>query len=223
MQPIRLFIGFEPMESDGFSVFMHSLISRASVPLSITPLAACGLPRGTNAFTLSRFLVPWLCGFSGHAIFLDGSDMLMQADIAELDALFDPRYAVQCVQHPDYVTQHPRKYVGTPMECVNSEYSRKNWASAMIVNAAHEAWQRMTPDMLQRLRPIDLLQLRLCDDGEIGGLPPKWNVLADEGQSIQGASVLHWTAGLPSHEAYANSPGAELWRAERLRMERPAG
>jgi hypothetical protein len=43
---------------------------------------------------LSRFLVPWLCNFKGHAIFADGSDMICLADIAELDSLFDPSKAV---------------------------------------------------------------------------------------------------------------------------------
>lgn len=206
------------MESIGFAVFMHSLVSRASVPVSVTPLSAMGLPRGTNAFTLSRFLVPWLCDFKGHAIFLDGSDMLMQADVAELDSLFDPQYAVQVVKHADYATQHPRKYVGTPMECVNSAYARKNWMSAAIMNCEAAAWEGMTPDMLQRLRPIDLLQLRFCDDGEIGELPPEWNVLADEGQSIAGAKIIHHTAGLVC-KYDDKAPGADLWFQEAGRMQ----
>ena len=91
---IRLFAGYETREAVGFHVFAHSVIERASKPIVITPLSAMSMPQGSNAFTLSRFLVPWLCGFKGHAIFADASDMLCLADIAELDALFDPNYAV---------------------------------------------------------------------------------------------------------------------------------
>jgi hypothetical protein len=38
--------------------------------------------------------VPRLMDYKGHAVFADASDMLMLGDLAELDALFDPTYAV---------------------------------------------------------------------------------------------------------------------------------
>ena len=97
MTPIKLFCGFDEREALGYAVFCHSVIRRASRPVEFIPLASMGLPEGTNAFTVSRFLVPWLCDFKGHAIFCDASDMLMQGDIAELDSLFNPDYAVQAV------------------------------------------------------------------------------------------------------------------------------
>jgi hypothetical protein len=215
---IDLFCGYDPREAAGYHTFCASVIKRASKPVKFTPLAAMGLPQGTNTFTLSRFLVPYLMGFKGHAIFVDASDMLMLADIAELDALFDPRFAVQVVKHPDYDSQHKRKYIGTEMECVQSNYGRKNWASAMVVNCAHSAWFAMTPKMISLAEPIDLLQFRYFKDSEIGELAPEWNVLIDEGQERAGAKLLHWTAGLPTFRHYRNARASADWFAEHNEM-----
>lgn len=210
---IRLFCGYDDREAVGFHVFVQSVIHRASVPVSITPLASMGLPVGSNNFTLSRFLVPYLMGYTGHAIFADSSDMLMLGDVAELDSLFDPQFSVQVVKHPNYQTRHPKKYVGTPMECANRDYARKNWASLMIVNCAHPDWRGVDP---KRENPLDLLQLNHC--ANIGDLPSEWNRLVDEGQSPDGAKIMHWTAGIPSFGHYKDAPGAEAWRTELARI-----
>lgn len=217
---IRVFAGFDERESIGFAVFMHSLITRASKPIAVTPLASQGLPEGSNNFTLSRFLVPYLMSYRGHAIFCDASDMMLQADIAELDALFDDRYAVQVVKHPDYRTRNKTKYRGTSMECPNSDYARKNWASVMIINCEHPAWMGADPMTLVRAGTKPWLQFKHCRDEDIGELPAEWNRLVDEGHSVEGAKVLHWTAGIPAFEAYAQSPGHQLWHRERMNLKR---
>ena len=211
---IDLFCGYDKREAVGFHTFCASVMERASQTVSIHPLAAMGLPEGSNNFTISRFLVAYLMGFRGRAIFADACDMLMLADVAELDALFDPKYAVQVVKHGDYTSQHERKYVGTEMECDQSNYSRKNWASVMLVNCAHSAWFAMTPKMISMAEPIDLLQFKFFEDKEIGALPPEWNVLIDEGHERQGAKLLHWTAGIPTFKHYRNARASKDWFAE---------
>lgn len=216
---LRIFAGYDERESIGFAVFCHSLIARASQPLSIIPLSSSGLPEGSNSFTMSRFLVPYLCGFKGRAIFCDASDMLVKADIAELGCLFDDRFAVQVVKHAPYQTRHRTKYKGTSMECPNSTYLRKNWASVMLFNCEHVAWSAYTPAYLRQAKPIDCLQLRNCADHEIGELPDGWNRMVDEGQPIEGARLMHWTAGIPAFDAYRDSPGAQEWHSERIKMK----
>jgi lipopolysaccharide biosynthesis glycosyltransferase len=208
---IRLFCGFDPRESIGFHNFCNSVLSRSSELVQIIPLADRGLPTGSNSFTISRFLVPYLSSFKGHAIFLDASDMLCLGDIAELDSLFDPKYAVQVVKHPDYVSQHGRKYIGTEMECQQTNYPRKNWASAMLFNCEHSAWFGMTPQGVKLSNKMDLLQLKILMDNEIGELPKEWNCLVDEDQDSEGAKILHWTAGLPSFIHYKNSRRSKDW------------
>lgn len=209
MAPIKLFVGFDKREAVGLSVFIQSVLEHASVPVSITPLSATLLPRamrindGSNHFTWARFAVPRLCDYKGGAIFMDGSDMLMKADIAELEAQRSGLYAVQCVQH-DYKTKYPFKYVGTPMESPNIDYPRKNWASCMLINASHYAWKDAGTDR-------DSLQLKFIPDRYIGALPPEWNHLADEYGESKDAKVLHWTTGIPAFPAHSNGAHAQEW------------
>lgn len=219
IEPISLFAGYEPLESLGFSVFTHSVISRSSRPVSITALSSLGLPRGSNAFSMSRFLVPWIRRFKGHSIFMDASDQLMLDDIAKLDELFDPRYAVQCVKHPEYKTRHPVKYRGTKLQCENRDYARKNWASVFLVNNEHPAWAHVDPEYLMTALPLSMLQFLHIDDDLIGEIDPAWNVLIDEGQEGEGASLLHWSSGIPAFPMYQRAPGHRDWEREREAME----
>lgn len=211
---IQLFCGYDSREAIGYHVFCASVLNNSTRPVSFTPLAAMGLPQGSNAFTLSRFLVPRLSLWKGHAIFADASDMLMLGDVAKLDALFDNRYAVQLVKHPTYQTRHPVKYRGTPLQCDNRDYDRKNWASLMIFNCEHPAWRHVSPAALAKRPTLEWLQLRHLDDSDIGDLPPEWNCLADEGHNVCSAKVLHWTAGIPAFAAYRTAPGAKHWHDE---------
>jgi hypothetical protein len=211
---IRLFCGFDQREEPGLHVFVSSVLHHASVPVSFTPLTSQGLKQGSNEFTLSRFLVAKLCEFSGRAIFCDGSDMLALTDFAELDALFDPRYAVQVVKHPEYLSLHERKYVGTELECNQSNYARKNWASVMLVNCAHPVWKGVRKFIVEA-KPLNTLQFSFLADELIGELPAAWNVLVDEAQENAGAKILHWTAGVPHFSHYASAERAEDWFAAR--------
>lgn len=208
---MKLFIGYDMREAIGFHVFLNSVLEYCSISLQTWPLDSKGLPQGSNTFTVSRFLVPWLCKFEGHAIFVDGCDMLMRADIAELDALFDPRFAVQVVKHGNYESRHGRKYIATPMECVQTNYPRKNWASVMLINCEHFKWQAFTPQNLAYANRLELLQFAAFKDDEIGALPNEWNRLVDEFDLVEGAKLCHWTAGIPAFSWYGNAPGAALW------------
>lgn len=217
---INLFCGYDHREAAGYHTFAQSVIVRATKPVNFRPLASLGLPEGSNSFTVSRFLVPHLMGYCGHAIFADACDMLMLEDVAELDAMFDPGFAVQVVKHPDYRSMHARKYIGTEMECEQSNYPRKNWASLMLINCAHKGWKAMTPERLAHGSALELLQFDRFFDDEIGALPAQWNVLIDEGQQREGAKLLHWTAGLPTFRHYRNARASADWFAEHEVMNR---
>lgn len=214
---IRLFCGYDRREAIGFHVFVSSVLRHATAPVEIHPLDSRGLPVGTNDFTLSRFLVPALCGFRGFAVFADACDMLATADIAELWGRRDGAKAVQVVNHA-YSSRHREKYIGTSMQCPNVPYPRKNWASLMLVNCEHPAWAKMTADRIAASKVGALLQFRWLEDAEIGVLPDTWNRLVDEGQAVDGAAILHWTAGIPAFPHYAGAPGADLWRQELASM-----
>jgi lipopolysaccharide biosynthesis glycosyltransferase len=87
---IPIFIGYDPREAVAYHVCVNSIIRHASRPVSIIPLALNLFTDytethtdGSNHFIYSRFLVPHLMEFSGHAIFMDG-DMIVRNDIAQL-------------------------------------------------------------------------------------------------------------------------------------------
>src|SRR5256885_16075164 len=86
---IRVFIGFDQREAVAYHVCSQSIIEHASLPVAIHPLHKGmlkdfdGQRDGSNAFTFSRYLVPYLCDFTGWAIWLDG-DMVVDFVISKL-------------------------------------------------------------------------------------------------------------------------------------------
>jgi len=222
---IPVFVGFDPREEAGTHAFTSSLLEHASAPVSIVPLHAPlfrsfyapGVRDGSNSFTYHRYLIPFLQGFTGSAIFCDGADMLLKADIAELWALRDCYRPVQVVKH-DYRTKWPRKYLGTRMESDNRDYERKQWSSVMIINCMHMRWRQMTPETVQAMSGEQLHRFCWMDDDEIGELPKVWNWLCDEDGANPDAKLLHFTAGVPLFPAHKHSPHAADYARQVQRM-----
>jgi lipopolysaccharide biosynthesis glycosyltransferase len=223
METVRVFVGFDQREAAAFHVCCQSIIEKASVPVSFHPLASNmlngfdGKRDGTNAFTLSRFLVPSLCNFEGWALCIDG-DMVVDIDIAELwawrTALFDK--AVGVVKH-DYKTRHPRKYIGTPMEAGNADYPRKNWSSVTLWNCAHLGNRLLTREFVTKASSTFLHRFEWLPDAEIGELSPGWNYLVGE-QPPSIAHLYHHTTGVPGIKHYADWNASWKWHASLLRM-----
>ena len=60
---LRIFVGHDPLQPVSTTVLVHSIISRASKPVCVTPLSLKTLPikrRGLTEFTYSRFLAPYV-------------------------------------------------------------------------------------------------------------------------------------------------------------------
>lgn len=222
---IRLFVGWDDREQVGSHVFDSSVVHNSSAPVSITHLKksavaqmfGSSIQEGSNAFTMSRFLVPAMCDYSGFAIFADGADMICRGDLLDLWNLRDNGYALQVVKH-QYQTRNPIKYAGTKMESANQDYDRKNWASLMLINCSNRVWRQFTPENLSRMKPLDALQFSLIPDSSIGSLPDDWNWLVDEQGPNPRAKIAHWTAGIPGFPHYAFTPHSDEWRAELRRV-----
>lgn len=211
----KLFFGHEDQAEAGTTAFLRSVIAHASKPISITPITRLAMPdqpEGTNSFTLRRFLVPWMLGYRGTALFVDGADMICRTDICSILEHFDYYSAVQVVHH-DYKTKHARKYIGTTMEADNKDYPLKNAASVMLINCANFAWRRITPDYVRSANALDMLQLKFLPQDRIGTLPVEWNWLVDEFGENEEAKILHWTAGIPFFKAHSQAPMAKEWTA----------
>lgn len=222
---IPLYAGFDEREEAGYHAFTSSVIEHSSQPVAITPLHLPmfrafykqGQRDGTNAFIYTRFLIPFLQGYRGWAVFADGADMLCLGDLAELWSLRDFYKAVQVVKH-DYKTKHPRKYVGTRMESANQDYPRKNWSSLMLINCGHFAWRSITPESVSEMSGPELHRFGFIEDERIGELPREWNWLADEYGPNPAARLLHWTAGTPAFEHYRNAPHFDAFERQVARM-----
>lgn len=210
---IPLFVGSDDREAIGLAAFSKSVWDRASQPVGIyslgSPLKGLwgGQRDGSNGFIYSRFLIPFLCDYSGFAIFADGSDMLCRADIAELWAMRDPLKAVQVVQH-DYKTSHPTKYFDQP----NPDYPRKNWSSLILWNCAHLRNRKLTPESVKEMSGEYLHRFGWLDDRFVGELPKEWNYLIGERNQALTAKIAHFSIGLPCWDRYKDCEHADEWR-----------
>lgn len=217
---IQVFIGYDAKESVAYHVLSHSILRHASQPVSITPLVKQHLKnfyvRDRSAiestdFSFTRFLVPYLSGYSGWSIFMD-CDMLMTTDIAELWALRDERYAVMCVKH-EYVTRDEVKFLGA----TQTKYEKKNWSSVMMFNNALCA--SLTPEVVATESGLFLHQFKwLASDDQIGALPSEWNYLVGEMTSSAIPKLIHYTLGGPYFNSYRQCEYAELWFVEQTFM-----
>jgi hypothetical protein len=224
-RPLQIFIGYDSKEPIAYHVLAHSILTRASVPVSITPLTQpvlrqAGLytrERGateSTEFSLTRFLVPALAGYRGHALFLD-CDMLCRSDITELWAhtILSPQKAVYVCQH-DYTPKSSTKFLGQ----VQTAYPRKNWSSVMLFDCEHYKCRELTPEKVNTLSGLELHRLLWAEEKGcdwIGSLPLEWNWLVGEYQPNAAAKLLHYTLGGPWFEDSSDCDYAGDWHAER--------
>lgn len=221
-EPARVFIGYDPREEVAVNVLSASFQAHASIPIQIAQVRLDQLkgvytrepdPKQSTAFSFSRFLVPWLAGYRGWALFID-ADMLCLGDIAELWALRDERMAVQVVKH-HHDCAPGLKFQGMPQ----TPYGRKNWSSVMLFNCGR--CRALTPEFVNSATGLELHQFRWLPDAEIGELPPAWNVLVGVQELPPEPKVLHYTLGGPWFDDCRTMPESERWLQARAAMNQP--
>jgi hypothetical protein len=212
---IRIFSGYDPRTAVGHHVFAHSVQRRSTETVNIAPLRSTQLhktfnrprhPLQSTDFAFTRFLVPYLCDYEGWALFVDGADMVCCADIADLWAMRDKRYAVQVVKH-DMKYGKATKFLGQKQ----TPYERKNWSSLILFNC--ERCQRLTPEVVAKEDGLWLHQFRWLEDAEIGALPKAWNYLVDV-EEPGFANILHYTLGIPPLMHTRDEYAREVWHNE---------
>jgi hypothetical protein len=202
---VRVFIGFDPREAVAYHTCVQSIIETCSHPeeLQFTPLTG-ECRDGSNAFIYARFLVPYLCGFKGEAVFLDG-DMIVRDDILKLTAPVQTGLAV--VKH-DYKTKYPVKYLGNK----NEDYPRKNWSSVIAWNCWFYPHRILHPDFVAQQTGAFLHRFGWLEDERIAELDPSWNKLVLEQELAESDRIRHHTIGIPPF-GYPD----EEWEATRKR------
>lgn len=217
---MRIFIGYDEKEAVAYHVLSHSIITRTSCPVSITPIKRETLKgifnreRGkydSTDFAISRFLVPYLCNYDGWAVFMD-CDMLCRADVSELAQYMTLHtrwsQAVHVVKH-DYTPKSENKFLGQQQ----TKYKKKNWSSMMIFNNA--LCRNLTPEYVNSAPGLDLHQFNWTTEDKIGSLPKEWNYLVGEENQTDGyPKLIHYTQGGPWFEEYKNTPLSFLWTNE---------
>lgn len=219
---IRVFIGYDPHEAAAFHVLSHAIMVRASAPVSIVGLTLNSLgnifhreydkKQSTN-FSFTRFLVPYLCDFTGHAIFMD-CDMLCRGDIAELWRYRSASHAVRVVKH-EYEPSTQTKFLGHEQ----TQYPLKNWSSVMVFNCRQ--CTNLTPEYVSHASGLDLHQFKWLTDGpyRVGALPSEWNYLVGEDtrDKAEDPKLVHYTLGGPYFKESRDCEYAEEWFNEKGR------
>ena len=215
---LRIFIGFDNRFKEPAHVLAYSIRKHASIPVHIQYLEINNLenvygfkrdhdPLASTEFTYSRFLVPYLCGYEGNALFLD-NDMICIGDVKDLYETPMESYALRVVKH-NYAPATSIKMYGA----VQTTYPRKNWSSAMLMNCSKlKSW---TKSAVERQSGAWLHQFKEIPDELIGDLNASWNRL---NYIEEPTNILHYTEGGPWYEKYYNCPHADLWRSYRDEM-----
>ena len=218
MKPLRVYVGWDSREDIAYQVCKRSLEQHSSIPLQIIPikqddLRARGLYwRGPDAlssteFSFTRFLTPYLAGYTGWAVFVD-CDFLFRKDIAGLLDYRDPSKALYCVKH-DYVPKETVKMDGQKQ----TQYPRKNWSSFMFINCGHEQVQTLTPDVVNNESGLYLHRFNWLTDDAIGSLPVTWNYLEGwhTASDCEDPTAVHFTRGGPWFEEWRSVEYGGEW------------
>lgn len=185
---LRVMIGYDERQPLAYNVMQHSLARHSSLPVAITPLILRQLPlkrKGLTNFTYSRFLVPYLMGFKGWALFVD-PDMVVTGDIAELFRSADPEADVM----------------------VNTQQPAFEWGSAMLFNCAK--CSILTPEYIED-RTHPLFDLKWASS--VKAFPREFNHCVGY-VPFETAKLYHYTAGLPCWEETHGHPADVHWEKE---------
>ena len=214
---LKIFIGYDAVESVAWHTLAHSIYAQSSRPVALIPLNIKNLQsiykrdrddRQSNSFSYTRFLVPHLTNYSGLALYLD-CDMLLRCDISEILEVInhDPGKAVYVVKH-DYETKHSHKYLNNKQE----SYPRKNWSSLILWNCSHPSNKIVNTEFVETASPAQLHRFTWLSDDEIGGIDKEWNWLVGEYESPpDSVKNVHWTIGGPYFDEYINADFSKEW------------
>jgi hypothetical protein len=215
---MKIFIGWDSREDIAYKVCENSIIRHASVGLEIYPIKQDVMrnkgiywrehdPLSSTEFSFTRFLVPYLTGYKGWAVFMD-CDFLWRGDIAALEDYMNPYYGAVVVKH-DYKPKEAHKMDGR----VQHQYPRKNWSSMILWNCEHLHIKALTPEIVNRESGMFLHQLRFLWDACIGDLPVAYNYL--EGwhtkDDCPNPQAVHFTRGGPWFKDWTDVEYGKEW------------
>lgn len=195
---LRVYVGFDPRQPIAYNVLQSSIQRHTKQQVAVLPLKLDDLPikrRGLTDFTYSRFLVPYLSGFTYESVFMD-ADIVVRGDIAELFQCFDRTCCVQVMQ----------------------EQARFEWASVMLFN--NYKCRVLTPEYVDDPKH-GLLDLAWAE--KVGTLPAEWNQCVGYTEPRDDAKLYHYTQGVPVWYETQGNPEDIFWHEEFAEMKRTCG
>lgn len=190
MTPLRVFVGVDERQPLAYTVCRSSIERHAKRRVCVEPIRMDWIPgmtrRGLSDFTFARYMVPWLCGYEGVAVFMDG-DIIVRADVNELAELAQHNCAVTVAQH----------------------VARFEWPSVMVFDNA--LCKKLSIEYVNdpSSRPMSLEWAE-----HVGCLPSEWNHVVAYEEHREDAKLIHFTSGLPCWPETAGSPHAQKWHEE---------
>lgn len=213
---MKVFVGYDRREDAAYRVCEYSIKKhepRAEIiPLKLSELKMFNRPYdplSSTEFTFTRFLVPYLMGYQGQALFVD-CDFVFTQSVSQLF----------CPTHPVMVVKH----IYTPVEAVKMDqqvqhqYHRKNWSSLMMFDCQHPSNAVLTPELINTVPGLFLHQFQWLQDTEIGALDPAWNHLVGWSENPNPKGI-HYTQGGPWFEQYKNCDYSDIWHQYKLELE----
>lgn len=215
---MKVFIGYDPREETAYQVCRESLARQSSTLLNIQPIKQSEMREknlywrekdhlSSTEFSFTRFLVPYLAGYTGWAIFMD-CDFLWRGDIAEIEQYIDPAYAACVVKH-DYKPKETTKMDGQ----MQTQYPRKNWSSFVLWNCGHSETRNLSLRMVNEQSGLYLHRFNFLSDEFIGELPIKFNYLEGWHTKEDEPNPLgvHFTRGGPWFKDYVDVEYGDEW------------
>lgn len=190
MKPLRVFVGMDERQPLAYTVCRSSIERHAKSRVLVEPIRFDWIPgmkrRGLTQFTFARYMVPWLCGYEGRAIFMDG-DIIVRADVHEL---------AESIQEGEVaaVAKHVARFEW-PSVMVFSNWRCKALTLEYVNDEANK------PHSLEWAAPL-------------GTLPEEWNHCVGYEDHREDAKLIHFTAGIPCWKETDGSPHAEKWAEE---------
>lgn len=216
---MKIFVGWDSREDIAYQVCRASLLKHTSVDLDIVPIKQKHMreknlfwrehdPLSSTEFTFTRFLVPYLAGYKGWAVFMD-CDFMWRGDVSTVLDYCDYSNAVMVVKH-NYNPPERVKMDGA----VQTQYPRKNWSSFMLINCGHEQVQKnLTLETVNTATGLYLHRLQWATNDCIGELPVAYNYL--EGwhtkDDCPNPLAVHFTRGGPWFRDYMNVEYGDEW------------
>lgn len=184
---LKIFIGYDKRQPVAFNVCRSSIERRASKRVDIAPLMLDWMPikrRGLTDFSFSRYLVPYLCGYEGTALFLD-PDMIVLDDIHKLLQHYDEKHAVSVVKNK----------------------LRFEWPSLMLFNNSRCGKLTLEEVGCGSPQKFDWAE-------SVGDIPTEWNHCVGYDEYNPDAKLIHYTQGIPCWPETANCDYSKEWHRE---------